>query len=65
MGKDLHFYLQEYFGYEAFRPGQAAIISQVLSGQSVLGLMATGGESQSLISFLPCCCRVSQWSFPR
>ncbi|WP_432776938.1 ATP-dependent DNA helicase RecQ [Brevibacillus gelatini] len=43
MGKDLHFYLQEYFGYEAFRPGQAAIISQVLSGQSVLGLMATGG----------------------
>ncbi|EJL40962.1 ATP-dependent DNA helicase RecQ [Brevibacillus agri] len=43
MDKELHDYLKEYFGYEAFRPGQAAIIKRVLGGQSVLGLMATGG----------------------
>ncbi|MGN7468904.1 RecQ family ATP-dependent DNA helicase [Brevibacillus sp. SAFN-007a] len=43
MNKDMEWYLKEYFGYEAFRPGQASIIKRVLEGQSVLGLMATGG----------------------
>ncbi len=34
--------LKQYFGYDAFREGQADIISQILSGRDVLGIMPTG-----------------------
>lgn len=34
--------LKQYFGYETFRPGQEKIISNILSGRSVLGIMPTG-----------------------
>lgn len=35
--------LQKHFGHAAFRPGQFEVISRVLEGHSVLGLLATGG----------------------
>jgi ATP-dependent DNA helicase RecQ len=34
--------LKRYFGYTAFRPGQAELIDAVLSGRDVLGVMPTG-----------------------
>ena len=34
--------LQEYFGYDAFKPGQEAIIGEILKGRDVLGIMPTG-----------------------
>lgn len=36
-------YLQQYFGYEAFRSGQEAIIERVLAGKNTAGIMPTGG----------------------
>ncbi|GAB6093319.1 DNA helicase RecQ [Furfurilactobacillus curtus] len=35
--------LKEKFGYDEFRPGQAAIIDKVLTHQNVLAVMPTGG----------------------
>lgn len=35
--------LQQYWGYDAYRPGQAEVIDSVLLGQDTLALMATGG----------------------
>ena len=35
--------LKKYYGYDAFRQGQAEIIDAILSGQDVLGIMPTGG----------------------
>lgn len=35
--------LREYYGYQTFRPGQEEIISEVLAGRDVLGVMPTGG----------------------
>ena len=35
--------LKQYFGHEAFRPGQEALIGALLSGRDVLGVMPTGG----------------------
>ena len=35
--------LQQYFGYSAFRGGQAELIDAQLSGRDVLGIMPTGG----------------------
>jgi len=35
--------LREYFGYDAFRDGQAQLIDAVLAGRDVFGIMPTGG----------------------
>ena len=34
--------LNRYFGYDSFRPGQSGIVSAILSGHDVLGVMPTG-----------------------
>lgn len=34
--------LKRYFGYDSFRPGQSGIVSAILSGRDVLGVMPTG-----------------------
>ena len=35
--------LRNYFGHNAFRPGQEAVIDALLSGRDVMGVMPTGG----------------------
>ena len=35
--------LKKYYGYSTFKPGQEEIISSILSGREVLGIMPTGG----------------------
>ncbi len=35
-------YLKEYFGYDAFREGQETLITAILEGRDVLGIMPTG-----------------------
>ncbi len=37
-----HRILKQYFGHDAFRPGQDALIDRLLSGKDVLGVMPTG-----------------------
>lgn len=34
--------LNRYFGYDSFRPGQSGIVSAILTGHDVLGIMPTG-----------------------
>ena len=34
--------LNRYFGYDSFRPGQSGIVSAILTGRDVLGVMPTG-----------------------
>ncbi|WP_281774953.1 DNA helicase RecQ [Bifidobacterium ruminantium] len=34
--------LNRYFGYDSFRPGQSGIVSAILAGRDVLGVMPTG-----------------------
>ena len=34
--------LNRYFGYDSFRPGQSGIVSAILTGHNVLGVMPTG-----------------------
>ena len=34
--------LKEYFGHDAFRPGQEQLVDQLLSGRDALGIMPTG-----------------------
>lgn len=34
--------LNRYFGYDSFRPGQSGIVSAILAGHDVLGVMPTG-----------------------
>ena len=38
-----HQVLQEYFGYDTFRPGQGELIDALLSGRDAFGVMPTGG----------------------
>ena len=37
-----HEILKRYFGYDAFRTGQEALVDALLSGRDVLGIMPTG-----------------------
>lgn len=39
---EMHRLLKEYFGYSQFRTGQEEIISHLLSGKDVMGIMPTG-----------------------
>ena len=38
----LHRALKHYYGYDEFRPGQEAILSEILTGQPVLAVLPTG-----------------------
>ncbi len=44
--------LKQHFGFDAFRPGQEAIVADVLDGRDVLAIMPTGG-GKSLCFQLP------------
>jgi ATP-dependent DNA helicase RecQ len=52
MTSDLHSALKRTFGFDAFRPGQEAVVRDVLAGRDVLALMPTGG-GKSLCYQLP------------
>lgn len=47
--------LKEYFGYEAFKQGQKALIDKILIGQDVLGIMPTGA-GKSICYQIPALC---------
>lgn len=47
--------LKKYFGYDAFREGQEAVISRLLAGQSAAAVFPTGG-GKSLCYQLPALC---------
>ena len=49
---DLAAALHRIFGFEDFRPGQEAVVRDVLAGKDVLALMPTGG-GKSLCFQLP------------
>ena len=48
----LHRALKQYFGFDAFRPGQQAVVRDALEGRDVLAIMPTGG-GKSLCFQLP------------
>ncbi len=48
--------LSQVFGFDAFRPGQAEIVSAVTAGKNTLAIMPTGG-GKSLCFQLPALCR--------
>ena len=52
MTASLHSALKRSFGFDAFRPGQESVVSDVLAGRDVLALMPTGG-GKSLCYQLP------------
>ncbi len=49
---DLHKALKKHFGYDAFRPGQEAVVRDTLAGRDGLAIMPTGG-GKSLCFQLP------------
>ncbi|MCQ2359567.1 MAG: ATP-dependent DNA helicase [Phascolarctobacterium sp.] len=42
MHYDIHAALKEYYGYDAFRPGQEEVINEILAGRPVLAVLPTG-----------------------
>ncbi len=52
MSADLTHALKRAFGFDAFRPGQEAVVRDVLAGRDVMALMPTGG-GKSLCYQLP------------
>src|SRR5882757_691098 len=52
MTADLSDALKRTFGFDAFQPGQEAVVRDVLAGRDVLALMPTGG-GKSLCYQLP------------
>ena len=52
MSAELNDALKRTFGFDAFRPGQEAVVRQILAGRDVLALMPTGG-GKSLCYQLP------------
>ena len=57
--------LNRYFGYDSFRPGQSGIVSAILTGHDVLGVMPTGAANPSAIRFPQRSCRASPSSSRR
>jgi ATP-dependent DNA helicase RecQ len=49
---ELHASLKQYFGFDAFRPGQEAVVRDALGGRDLLAVMPTGG-GKSLCFQLP------------
>ena len=43
--------LNRYFGYDSFRPGQSGIVSAILAGRDVLGVMPTGAGKSICYQF--------------
>lgn len=54
---DKYSVLKQYFGHDAFRPGQEALVDAVLSGRDAVGIMPTGGGNPCAIRSRRCCCR--------
>ncbi len=48
--------LQEFFGFDALRPGQDAVVEAIMAGRDALAIMPTGG-GKSLCYQLPALCR--------
>ncbi|XOS93979.1 hypothetical protein ACLMAB_11670 [Brevibacillus laterosporus] len=63
--KKIRLILQQYFGHATFRTGQEEIISRILQGKNVLGIMSTGGESRLRTKFRLICYLASHLWFPR
>ena len=47
--------LKKYFGYDAFRPGQEAVVNHLLQGRDVLAVMPTGA-GKSICYQIPALC---------
>src|SRR5688572_13673282 len=52
MNDDLPSHLKQRFGFDSFRPGQEAVVRDILGGRDVLAIMPTGG-GKSLCFQLP------------
>ena len=47
-----HEVLKKYFGYDAFRDGQEAVITHLLAGQSAAAVFPTGGGKSLCLSLI-------------
>ena len=57
--------LKQRFGFDSFRPGQEAIVRDILRGRDVLAIMPTAAASRCAFSCLPCFAPVSASSSRR